>query len=189
MGSGDSISTRRDVLALAAIAAAAAMAPGAAKAAESVSTPWRSLRRLVTTEGPDGKGRVLADGEPSNSFMMNGTRITRLWESGAVPAPLPATEDLGATAGNAYRKGFRGTSFYVAEIPAGTGESDIPMHRQDTLDYLAVLSGRIVLKIEGSEIELGAGDTVVQSGNLHTWINRWPEPCALLFVVVAGVRM
>ena len=62
------------------------------------------------------------------------------------------------------------------------------MHRQDTLDYMAVLSGRIVLRIEGAEIELGTGDTIVQNGNLHTWINRWPETCVLLFVVVAGQR-
>jgi mannose-6-phosphate isomerase-like protein (cupin superfamily) len=177
--------TRRDVLALLAAAAAATGLPGAASAAAS---PWRRLRRVLTTEGPDGKGIVLADGEPANSFVLNGTRITRLWESGSVPVPLPATTDLGATAGNAYRAGFAGTSFYIAEIPGGTDETDIPMHRQDTLDYMAVLSGRVVLRIEGTDIELAAGDTIVQAGNLHTWINRWPETCVLLFVVVAGTR-
>lgn len=185
MNDEDVPATRRDVLALVAAAAAAAVLPGAVSAGAS---PWRRLRRVVTTEGPDGKGIVLADGEPANSFVLNGTRITRLWESGAVPVPLPATTDLGATAGNAYRGGFAGTSFYIAEIPGGTDETDIPMHRQDTLDYMAVLSGRVVLRIEGAEIELAAGDTIVQAGNLHTWVNRWTEPCVLLFVVVAGSR-
>lgn len=177
--------TRRAALALVAAAGAAAVLPGMARAG---SAPWRRWRRVVTTEGPDGKALVLADGEPANSFVMNGTRITRLWESAEVPVPLPVTHDLGTTAGNAYREGFAGTSFYTAEIPGGTDESRIPMHRQDTLDYMAVLSGRIVLRIEGSEIELAAGDTLVQAGNLHTWINRWAETCVLLFVVVAGKR-
>ena len=44
------------------------------------------------------------------------------------------------------------------------------------------------LRIPGRDIELRAGDTIVQAGNLHTWINRGDEPCRLLFVVVAGER-
>jgi mannose-6-phosphate isomerase-like protein (cupin superfamily) len=187
MSQDETLPTRRDLLALAAAAATGSLLTGVATAGES-GPGWRKLRRVVTTEGPNGNGFVLADGEPANSFEMNGTRITRLWESASVPAPIPATQDLGATAGSAYREGFAGTSFYVAEIPGGTDETDIPMHRQDTLDYMAVLSGRIVLRIEGAEIELGTGDTIVQNGNLHTWINRWPETCVLLFVVVAGQR-
>lgn len=179
--------TRRDVMALAVAATATSLSAGAGIAG-GVAAPWRKLRRVVTTDGPDGRGLVLADGSPGNSFVMNGTKITRLWESASVPAPLPATEDLGKTAGNAYREGFRGTSFYIAELPPGTDETDIPMHRQDTLDYMAVLSGQVVLRIEGQDIPLEAGDTIVQSGNLHTWINRGTEPCVLLFVVIAGER-
>lgn len=175
---------RRRLLAL---AAGLALAPGVAAVAQ-VQADWTRLRRVVTAEGPDGRGVVLADGEPDNSFVMNGTRITRLWEAPAVPAKLPVAADLGATAGSAYRAGFRGASFYVAEIPPGIGESDIPLHRQDTLDFMAVLAGRIVLKLEDRELELGAGDTLVQAANLHTWINRFDAPCLLLFVVVAAER-
>jgi len=174
---------RRRLLAL---AAALALAPATAQA--QPRGEWTRLRRVVTAEGPDGRGVVLADGEPGNSFVMNGTRITRLWESPAVPAKLPVAEDLGAGAGSAYRAGFRGASFYVAEIPPGTDESDIPLHRQDTLDFMAVLAGRIVLRLEDRELELGAGDTLVQAGNLHTWVNRFDAPCLLLFVVVAAER-
>ncbi len=103
-----------------------------------------------------------------------------------MPVALPLKTDAGATAGNAYREGFRGTSFYVAELPGGARAPSIPMHRNATLDYMAILSGRIVFKLEDREIELAAGDTLVQGGNLHGWINRWDEPCLLLFVVVTG---
>jgi len=187
MGNPSNRTTRREALALASAAAAAALAPGAA-GSSGTSGVRRPLRRIVTSEDAAGNAVVLADGEPTNTFVMNGVRIMRLWESTTVPARLPAIADLGETAGNAYREGFRGTSFYVAEIPPGSDEADIPMHQQDTLDYMAVLSGSIVLRLPDRDIELRPGDTLVQAGNLHTWINRGAEPCVLLFVVVAGER-
>jgi mannose-6-phosphate isomerase-like protein (cupin superfamily) len=187
--------SRRAVLRSAAAASAATLATGAGANAGANAAParartadgkWTRLRRVVTGEDAAGKGFVLADGEPGNAFELNGTRIVRLWETTAVPTPLPLASDAGATAGNAYREGFRGTSFYVAELPGGARAPSIPMHRNTTLDYMAILSGRIVFKIDDREIELGAGDTLVQGGNMHTWINRWDEPCLLLFVVVSA---
>jgi hypothetical protein len=103
-----------------------------------------------------------------------------------VPVALPLVADAGLTAGNAYREGFRGTSFYLAEIPAGVGADEIPLHRSPSLDYMAILAGRIVLLTDTGEIELAQGDVIVQGGNLHTWANRWAETCVLLFVVVAA---
>jgi quercetin dioxygenase-like cupin family protein len=186
--------TRRTLLRTAAAASAATLgsapatpaAPAAAARARTADGKWTRIRRVVTAEDASGKGFVLADGEPGNAFELNGTRIVRLWETPAVPATLPLESDAGATAGNAYREGFRGTSFYVAELPGGARAPSIPMHRNTTLDYMAILSGRIVFKIDDREIELAAGDTLVQGGNLHSWINRWDEPCLLLFVVVTA---
>jgi mannose-6-phosphate isomerase-like protein (cupin superfamily) len=175
-----------------ATARAAAGNAGASPAVAAAPRPrtadgrWTRIRRVVTSEDAAGKGFVLADGEPGNAFELNGTRISRLWETPAVPARLPLAVDAGATAANAYREGFRGTSFYVAELPGGARAPSIPMHRNTTVDYMAILSGRIVFKIDDREIELAAGDTLVQGGNLHTWINRWDEPCLLLFVVVTA---
>lgn len=176
---------RRHVLA-GALAAAASVAQGDGGDSSSRSGPWRRIRRIVTSEDAQGRAVVLFDGEPANELELNGTRIVRIWETPATPAELPITVDAGATAGNAYREGFRGTSFYVAELPGGRRAPQIPMHKNATLDYLAVLSGRIVLALPEREIELRAGDVIVQGGNDHTWINRWREPCVLLFVVVAG---
>lgn len=180
---------------LAAVAAASSPPAAAAasrttvtnkKAPRSADGRWTKLRRVVTSEDAGGHGVLLYDGEPGNSFELNGTRITRLWETAAVPSALPLTVDAGATAGNAYRAGFHGTSFYIAELPGGTRAPAIPMHKNATIDYMAILSGRIVLRIENRDIELGPGDTIIQGGNLHTWINRWQEPCLLLFVVLTG---
>jgi mannose-6-phosphate isomerase-like protein (cupin superfamily) len=149
--------------------------------------PEQSLRRVVVTT--DGEGsRVLADGAPTNAFELNGTKIMRLWETSAVPTSLPVDVDAGVTAGSAYREGFAGTSFYVAEIPPGVGRQQIPMHRNDTLDYMAILEGEIHLVLPDREILLQQGDTLIQVGVMHTWENRGDELCRLLFVVVPGQR-
>lgn len=151
------------------------------------SKGWRDVRRVVTSFDAKGRTIVLADGPASNSLVMNGTRITRLWESPGLPVSLPLGPDLGATAANAYREGFSGTSFYLAELPGGKRAPAIPIHANATLDYMAILAGRIAFRFEDDrELVLRAGDTLVQGGNLHTWVNRWREPCLLLFVVVTG---
>jgi hypothetical protein len=166
--------------------AAAAQAADAATAARG-SRGWREVRRVVTSYDAAGRTVVLQDGAAGNSFEMNGTKITRLWESSGLPVSLPLGPDLGATAGNAYREGFSGTSFYLAELPGGTRAPSIPLHSNATLDYMAILSGKIAFKLDSDrELILKAGDTLVQGGNLHTWVNRWRESCMLLFVVVTG---
>jgi hypothetical protein len=141
-------------------------------------------RRLVVVRDADGTNRVLADGPSPNSFELNGTRIVRLWEAPAVPVSLPVTADTAPGSGSAYRDGFRGASFYTAEIPAGVGRARIPMHRNATLDYMAVLSGEIVLLLPGREIPLAQGDTLVLAGCDHSWENRSADACSLLFVVL-----
>lgn len=169
--------------------AAAAQATRDADAATPAraSRGWREVRRVVTSYDAAGRTVVLQDGAAGNSFEMNGTKITRLWESSGLPVSLPLGPDLGATAGNAYRDGFAGTSFYIAELPGGTRAPSIPLHSNATLDYMAILSGKIAFKLdEDRELILKAGDTLVQGGNLHTWVNRWRESCVLLFVVVTG---
>ncbi|MEZ5500823.1 MAG: hypothetical protein R3E77_15525 [Steroidobacteraceae bacterium] len=179
-----SVTRRRLLGGATGIAAMMAALPAAGR--DAGASNWRRLRRVVTSYDAQGRTVVLADGEPGNVLTLNGTRITRLWESSAVPVQLPLGADAGASAGNAYRPGFVGTSFYVAQIPGGTTVKDIPMHRNATLDYMAVLDGRVLLKLDDQEIDLRQGDLLIQGGNLHSWENRWRRSCLLLFVVVAG---
>jgi mannose-6-phosphate isomerase-like protein (cupin superfamily) len=176
--------SRREIL----LGALAALPAGVATASGPASASPAPVRRLVTGVDHDGHSAVLSANAGANTVELNGSRITRLWESDAVPAELPllvdrAAADRGATAGNAYREGFRGTSLYVADIPAGNRNA-IPMHREDSLDYIAVLSGEIDLVLETSTVTMRAGDVLVQGGNLHTWVNRSKKSCRLLVVVL-----
>ncbi len=142
-------------------------------------------RRVLTAEGSDGHAIVIADGASPNSRVLNGSRITRLWETAQMPVPLGVTKDEGATAGNAYREGFAGTSLYVADLPAGI---KIDLHRQDSLDYIAVLTGEVDLLLEKGPVRLHQGDVLVQAGNLHGWSNPTNKPSRILVVVLTGKR-
>lgn len=157
--------------------------PGAAG-----STALPPVRRLVTIENADGGVTVLADDDGAQALVLNGTRLVRLWETRQLPVPLAIDKDAGAAAGNAYRDGFVGTSFYLAEIPPGSNLSDIPIHKQDSLDYIAVLEGEIDLVLPDRVLTMRRGETLVQAGNLHSWVNSTDVICRLLVVVLSGQR-
>ncbi|HTH95913.1 MAG TPA: cupin domain-containing protein [Stellaceae bacterium] len=60
------------------------------------------------------------------------------------------------------------------------------MQKTATLDFCLVLKGRITLVLDTQEVELEAGDTVVQRGSNHAWSNRSDAPCTIAFTMVDG---
>lgn len=70
-----------------------------------------------------------------------------------------------------------------------TMEPDHPgMHRSDTIDYVLVLEGEIVLELDdGQETTLRAGDVAIQNGTRHAWRNRSGQPARML-VCMAGAH-
>jgi quercetin dioxygenase-like cupin family protein len=82
-----------------------------------------------------------------------------------------------------------GCSVMLIRFPGGrTEETDwihvdgddpdrVGMHATDTLDFMVVIDGRIVLGLDDGEHPLGPGDVVVQRGNLHRWRVSGDEPC------------
>ena len=154
----------------------------------AVDAPPLTEPRRIVTAGVDGDSIVVADGASPNVREMNGSRIVRLWETGPLPIPLEFSGDAGATAGNAYREGFVGSSLYVADIPPGSNLDDIPLHAQDSLDYIAVLAGEIDLVTPNDTRRMKAGDILVQVGTMHSWVNPTSDYCRLLVVVLTGQR-
>ena len=64
------------------------------------------------------------------------------------------------------------------------------MHRTISLDYIAVISGEIVLKLDGGdEKTVKAGEFIVQKGVNHSWINRSSEPCRMVVVMVGSEKV
>jgi quercetin dioxygenase-like cupin family protein len=150
-----------------------------------------TARRVVTGHDSDGKAVIVSDGPPPRTIRSNGFGVaTWLWLDGA-----PATVDDG---GDEPGDGFSlepppgGCSVRIIRFPGaseGGGdwirvESEDPdrpgMHATDTLDFMTVLDGRIVLGLDDGEHELGPGDVVIQRGNAHRWRVVGDDPCTYI---------
>jgi hypothetical protein len=53
------------------------------------------------------------------------------------------------------------------------------MQNTRTLDFCLILDGEITLVLDTQEVQLAAGDTVVQRGTNHAWSNRSNRPCTI----------
>lgn len=75
-------------------------------------------------------------------------------------------------------------------ITAYNETNDPGMHTTDTVDYVYIASGDICLEVDdGAEVELHAGDTIVQQGNRHAWRNRGDKPCVIVGTLVGAHRV
>lgn len=60
------------------------------------------------------------------------------------------------------------------------------MHRTQSVDYGIVLEGSMTLLLDDTEVDLKAGDVVVQNGTVHAWRNRSGANCRMAFILVDG---
>jgi quercetin dioxygenase-like cupin family protein len=64
-----------------------------------------------------------------------------------------------------------------------------PMRWQNTMDAIFIMSGEVTYLLDGGEeIDLRAGDVLIQNGTNHAWHNRTSEPVLAGFASFAGVR-
>lgn len=98
-------------------------------------------------------------------------------------APLLSPED----AKGIPRPSEKGAVFCTTDFAPGGAA---PMHRTVTLDYCVVLKGEIVLILEGGkEVVLKEGDTLVQRGTMHAWLNKTDEWCRVLVVMLGAEKV
>jgi mannose-6-phosphate isomerase-like protein (cupin superfamily) len=136
------------------------------------------LRRVVTGLDAAGRSCVVFDGPvPRHSPVAN-----LVWRTAAVPADNAGDEDAAAAyAMEMLHDG--GTNFILTELPPGlTG--DAFMHATDTIDYLVVISGEVVLVLEAGEVRLRPGDLIVDRGVIHGWRNDGAEPAVYASVTI-----
>ena len=72
-----------------------------------------------------------------------------------------------------HAMGSPGASTYSATAPHPY------MQKTRTLDFCLILEGEITLVLDTAEVQLKAGDTVVQRGTNHAWSNRSDRPCVV----------
>jgi mannose-6-phosphate isomerase-like protein (cupin superfamily) len=173
------------------------------------------VRRVVTGQIADGTS-VFASDEvmaPITLSLLPGSEFHRLWGSDEiVNLPVDGTAPMPAQ----YFPPAEGVRFgFFSLAPASVGlppDLDLPaafaemgeklpgmadvmerddpgMHQTDSVDFLYVVSGEVVLELDdGAERRLQPGDCVIQNGTRHAWRNRSDEECVILVVLVGARR-
>lgn len=148
--------------------------------------------RVVVTGLSNEEGSVIVSDGPPDLILQSGpgSFMGDLWRT----AYLPSTNQDGSppTTYSLEPEGAGGLSFRIASIPPQTIQAqpknpskEFAMHQTDTIDFITIISGEIFLKLDdGSETLLKAGDSLVQRGTNHAWINRGNVPCVFSAVMV-----
>jgi mannose-6-phosphate isomerase-like protein (cupin superfamily) len=138
----------------------------------------RRHRRVVTGLDAEGKSCVIIDGPVPG----HGPVANLVWRTAGVPADNSGN----AEAATPYEMDMLhdgGTNFILTEQPPGLA-GDAFMHATDTIDYLVVISGEVVLVLEAGEVTLRAGDFIVDRGVNHGWRNDGAEPAVYASVTI-----
>ena len=140
-------------------------------------------RRVVT--GLDGAGRsgVLFDDGAGFETASGATAVALLWQSGPAPADNSGVDDAAST-GFSFDFAPGATKCILVDIEPTTDLMPPGMHATDTLDYVVLLAGALMLYLDDEAVELKPGDVVVNRGNLHGWRNRGPATARILVVNV-----
>jgi mannose-6-phosphate isomerase-like protein (cupin superfamily) len=170
----------------------------------------KPVRRIVVVDEND-RSKCIADGpspDVRTDPARPGFSSTRIWVTDRTPARLNGVRDtlhmphalepppggsvcrvvtfppddsykgkVGAKEVQAYfaAMGSPGASTYSPNAPHPY------MQKTRTLDFCLVLEGEITLVLDTEEVQLKAGDTVVQRGTNHAWSNRSGKPCTIAF--------
>jgi quercetin dioxygenase-like cupin family protein len=143
-----------------------------------------------------------------------GQQSFEVWKTRAMPVPLAADEPEPTAGPRSLHPPAKGTVFRISVVPpeseetrkltpeqaqelfrkSGAGEASTfgkggrhpMMHRTETVDYAVVLEGEITLILDEGEVQLKAGDVVIQRGTSHAWSNRSGKNVKMLYVLIDG---
>ena len=143
-----------------------------------------------------------------------GQQSFEVWKTKAMPVPLAADEPEPTTGTRSLHPPAQGTIFRISVVPpeseetrkltpeqaqelfrkSGAGEASTfgkggrhpMMHRTETVDYAVVLEGEITLLLDEGDVQLKAGDVVIQRGTSHAWSNRSGKNVKMLYVLIDG---
>ena len=141
-------------------------------------------RRIVTGHDASGKSVVLSDGPTPKTLDIGSAAFHEVWITDAMPVPIAAEEPETTDRPVRVPPPANGVMVRYTEMPPG---AESPMHRTETVDVGIVLEGETWLLLDdGSETRVGPGDSVVQRGTMHAWVNRADRPCRMVFVLIDG---
>ena len=139
---------------------------------------------------------------------------TDIWKTNAAPAPISGAEADPTLGPRSLHPAPQGTVIRISELAPeseairnldpngarevfaamgnagastfGRGGRHPMMHRTETIDYAIVLEGEITLLLDDEDVQLKAGDVVIQRGTNHAWSNRSSKPARMLYILIDG---
>ncbi|KAI2620580.1 hypothetical protein GGR54DRAFT_105416 [Hypoxylon sp. NC1633] len=154
----------------------------------AVSDPLLTGARVVVT-GHDDKGVSVFQSdtvhEPFLPFGPNKSSVCAFDARESVPVNnLEPPLDL---RGKIQRVSSTGVIFSMVTIAP---QRSSPLHRTVSMDYCIVMSGELVLGLDGGdERTLKTGDFLVQCGANHIWHNRTDEVCRVAVIQVGSEKI
>ena len=139
-------------------------------------------RRVVTGLDTEGKSCVVVDGPIQRDHPIVGVA----WHTSESPADNVAAPPPSEPPFSLDLMNESGSVFMITEMEPGTGVDDPMWHVTNTVDYIVVLQGEIVLALEAGEARLKAGDFVVDRGVVHAWRNDGQATAVFAAVAVAA---
>lgn len=143
-------------------------------------------RRVVTGLDGAGMSAVIFDDRIRSDKAGEEVPVTMVWRANSVPASNEGNADAGNVPFDFASLNDGGANFVMLELQPGT---EPVMHATNSLDFLFVIRGRVLLKLEAEEVELGAGDLIVDRGVLHGWTALGQEPALLACVTIPAVPL
>ncbi|MBN3822871.1 cupin domain-containing protein [Burkholderia sp. Ac-20384] len=136
-------------------------------------------RRIVTGLDNEGKSCVVSDKTLNQIPECQGVPAV-IWKTDGYPVSNVGNDEAAAPFGTDT---FTSSTFFLLFSPSS---SDAPSawHTTDTIDYVVVLSGKVLLELETGSVELKAGDLIVDRGVKHSWRETGGQPATLLAAVV-----
>jgi len=140
------------------------------------------IRRVVTGHDASGKAVVKIDEVCQNVISRRPKHSSCVvWTTASVPAEV---SDEDGAARKVATSDPHGTVFRIVQYEPGVAPR---MHRTESIDYAAVVSGEIDMELDdGVVVHLKQGDTLVQRATIHNWVNRGTQPCVIAFVLIAA---
>lgn len=141
------------------------------------------IRRVATGHSKEGKSTVVSDEIVDSIKLATGLELFRLWGADEIPVmpddgSMPNHYEIMPPPG-----GFR---FGISSIKEMDGK--VPIHTTDSIDCAYVISGEIYLLLDDKEVLLKEGDTYIQNGTRHGWLNKSDKPCKMLFCCIGTKR-
>jgi Cupin domain len=168
---------------------------------------FKQTRRVVTGHDAQGKAVVLFDGGAApKQRSPGGNAVSMLWVTDQFPVNCDGSGDQSDRA-TGVPPPANGSIFRIVDFPPtkpaeghvdhdkilrGMGIDPATQgymrhantHRTKSIDYAIVLDGEIDMFLDDTQIHMKAGDTLIQQGTNHAWVNNSGKNCRIAFILI-----